>query len=100
MQIEECGIALTAHNSISHWCVNSGCSRNMIGSKNTFLSLQEKEGTVTFGIDNSSKIIGKGTVSLERKDALAMNAILIENVKHNLLSVSQMCDQGHILIFN
>ena len=26
------------------------------------------------------------------------NALLIENLKHNLLSVSQTCDQGHIVI--
>ena len=26
--------------------------------------------------------------------------LLIENMKHNLLSVIQMCDQGYILIFN
>jgi hypothetical protein len=62
--------------------------------------LQEKEGTTTFGNDNSSKILGKGTVSLGRKDASTKNVLVIKNMKHNLLSVSQMCDQGHILIFN
>ena len=56
--------------------------------------------TVIFGNDNSSKIVGKGTVSLGSKDASTKNALLIENMRHNLLSVSQMCDQGHILIFN
>ena len=72
----------------------------MTRNKNTFLSLQEKEGTVTFGNDNSSKIFGKGTVGLGIKDASAKNVLLIKNMKHNLLSVSQMCDQGHILIFS
>lgn len=28
------------------------------------------------------------------------NSLLIENLKHNILSVSQTCDQGHILIFD
>jgi hypothetical protein len=28
------------------------------------------------------------------------NFLLVENMKHNLLSVSQMCDQKHTLIFN
>ena len=72
----------------------------MTGNKNTFRSLQEKEGTVTFGNDISSKILGKGTVSLGSKDASTKNVLLIENMKHNILSVIQMCDQGHILIFN
>ena len=72
----------------------------MTRNKNTFRSFQEKEGTVTFGNDNSSKILGKGTVSLGSKDASTKNVLLIEYMRNNLLSVSQMCDQGHILIFN
>ena len=72
----------------------------MTGNKNTFRTLQAKEGTITFGNNNSSNILGKGTIILGNKDASAKNVLLIENMKHNLLSVSQMCDQGHILIFS
>ena len=71
----------------------------MTGNKNTFQKLQEKIGTVTFGNDNSSKVLGKGTVTLGSKDAAAKDVLLIENMRHNLLSVSQMCDQGHVLTF-
>ena len=99
-QIEECGFSLIEQKSRIHWCVDSGCSQHMTWNKKTFRSLQEKKGTITFGNDNSYKILGKGTVSLGSKDALAKNVLLIENTKHNLLRVSQMCDQGHILIFN
>lgn len=60
----------------------------------------KNEGTVTFGNENSTKILGKGIVSLGSKDALEKNVLLIENMKHNQLSVIHMCDQGHILIFN
>ena len=28
------------------------------------------------------------------------NVLLLENMTHNLLSVIQLCDQGHILTFN
>ena len=59
----------------------------MTGNKNTFQTLQEKEGTVTFGNDNSSRILGKGIVSLGRKDASSENVLLIKNMKHNLLNV-------------
>ena len=83
LQIEECWIALIAQNSRNHWCVDSGCSRHMIENKNKFRSLQEKEGTVTFGNYNSSKILGKGTFSLGSEDASAKNVLLIENFKHN-----------------
>ena len=63
-------------------------TRNM----NTFQMLQAKTRTVTFGNDNSSKIFGKGMVTLGNKDAATKNVLLIENMRHNLLSVSQMCD--------
>jgi hypothetical protein len=46
------------------------------------------------------KIIGKGIISLGNKDVVAENVLLVENMKHNLVSVRQMCDQGNKLIFN
>ena len=73
----------------------------MTGDRNKFVSLKEKkDGTVSFGNDGSSNVIGLGTVNLGRKDALAKNFLLFENMNHNLLSVGQMCDQGHTILFN
>ena len=71
----------------------------MTGNKNTFQKLQAKTRIVTFGSDNSSKVLGKGSVTIGNKDAATENALLIENMRHNLLNVSQMCDQGHVLTF-
>ena len=48
-----------------------------------------------FGNDGSSNVIGSGTTTLGRKDAL-----LVENMNHNMLSVGKMCDQGHTMLFN
>ena len=68
---------------------------------NMFISLNKgKEGILTFGNDNSAKILAKGTTSLGSKHALEINVLLTENMKHNILSVSLMSNQGHILIFN
>ena len=39
-------------------------------------------------------------MSLGSKDASTKNVLLIENMRHNLLSAIHMCDRGHILIFN
>jgi hypothetical protein len=73
----------------------------MTRDKDIFVTLKkEKDGSISFGNDNSSKIIGKDTVKLGRKDVMAENVLLIENMKHNMLSVSQMCDQGDALLFN
>jgi hypothetical protein len=49
--------------------------------------------------DNSTKTIGRGTIKLGSKDAKAENVLLVEDMKHDLLSVIQMCDQGHKLLF-
>lgn len=45
------------------------------------------------------RFLKKGTVGLGNKDASIRNVLLIENMKHNLLSVGHMYDQGNILIF-
>jgi hypothetical protein len=65
----------------------------MIGDKNKFITLKkERDGSVSFGNDNSTRIIGKGTINLGSKDAKEENVLLVENMKHNLLCVSQMCE--------
>ena len=65
------------------------------------ISLKEKkDGTMSFRNDGSSNVIGSGIVTLESKDDLAKNFLLVENMNHNLLSVGQMCDQGHTILFN
>jgi hypothetical protein len=73
----------------------------MIGDKDRFLTLiKERDGSVSFGNDDSDKIIGKGTIRIGNKNTKAENVLLVEDMKHNLLSVSQMCDQGHKVTFN
>ena len=71
----------------------------MTGNKNTFQEMQAKVGIVTFGNDNSSKVLGKGMVNLGSKNAATKDVLLIENMRHNLLIISQMCDQGLVLTF-
>jgi hypothetical protein len=45
------------------WYVESGCSKHMTGDRDNFITLQkERDGLVSFGNDDSSKIIGKCTV--------------------------------------
>jgi hypothetical protein len=73
----------------------------MTGDRDKFLTLQkERDGSVSFGNDDSSKIIGKGTVRIGNKNEKAKNVLLVEDMKHNLLSVSQMCDQDHKVTFD
>jgi hypothetical protein len=62
--------------------------------------LKRKGGNVAFGDDSSAKILGKGIVELGSKDVKEKNVLLVEDLKHNLLSVSKMCDQGYTLTFD
>jgi hypothetical protein len=73
----------------------------MTDDKDKFLTLgKEKNGSVSFGNDNSSKIVGEDTIRIGNKNEKAQNVLLVEDMKHNLLSVSQMYDQGHKLTFD
>ena len=73
----------------------------MTGDRKNFVSLKEKkDGTVSFGNDGSSNVIGSGTVTLKSKDVKAKSVILVENMNHNMLSVGHMCDQGCTILFN
>ena len=53
-----------------------------------------------FRNDNGANIIGKCTISLGTKKAKTENVLLVEDMTHNLLSVSQICDHGHTCVFD
>ena len=72
----------------------------MTRNKSAFLNIEKDKGHVSFRNNNSAKVLRKGTVKLGSKNSLAENVLLVDNMKHNLLSVSQMCDQRHELLFN
>jgi hypothetical protein len=60
---------------------------------------ESKSGTVTFGNDSPRKIKGKGMVSLSNGKGKAQDVLLVDELKHNLLSVSQMCDRECEVLF-
>jgi hypothetical protein len=72
----------------------------MTGYKGKFLSLSEsKSRNVTFGNYAPGKIKGKGMVSLSNGKGKAHDVLFVYGLKHNLLSVSQMCDRGCEMMF-
>jgi hypothetical protein len=99
---EDYRIALTAEKckEEDEWYIDSGCSSHMTGDQDKFISLKRKGGNVAFGDDSSAKILGEGVVELGRKNVKAKNVLLVEDLNHNLLSVSKMCDQGYTLTFD
>ena len=75
---EDCNLALQADHKV-RWFVDSGSSKHMTGRKHSFITLYEgKEGIVTFGNEQPTRIIGKGTVCLNNKNIMDENVLLIE----------------------
>ena len=81
------------------WYLDSGCSRHMTGDKNLFMELKAKSGgEVTFGDNSKGHIEGIGSIGINSSTYIE-NVLLVGGLKHNLLSISQLCDKGHKVIF-
>ena len=56
-------------------------------------------GTVTFGDDSNCTIFDIGNIKIGTSP-LTENVVLVDGLKHNLLSISQLCDRGSKVIFD
>ena len=99
-QTKICGITLYVEGQENQWYINSGYPKYMIGDKEKLPSNNalEKEKNVSFGNDTPTVIKGKGSIFLKEKVKVG-NVMYVDGLKHNLLSVSQMCDQGNEVVF-
>ena len=81
------------------WYLDNGCSRHMTGNKGLFKTLfKGKIGTVTFGDGSKSVIRGIGTVDI--LGLLVFEDVwYVDGLKANLLSISQICDNGLNVLF-
>eukprot|EP00253_Pinus_taeda_P020506 PITA_20506 len=97
---ERCGIAFYAKGQENLWYIDSGCSKHMTGDKEKLESYSalEKGKKVSFGNDTPAAIKGNGIAQLKEK-VKDGNVLYVDGLKHNRLSVSQMCDQGTEVIF-
>ena len=93
----DCSGPRTGNNKF--WFVDSGCSRHMTGAKSNFLSLAAIQGgSVAFGNDKSGIIVGIGMIG-EPLSHLIDDVYLVDGLKHNLHSVSQVCDEDNLAMF-
>ena len=83
---------------MSTWYVDSGCSRHMTGTLELLSSYVNKEGSsVAFGGNQKGKIKGYGMIV---KGEITVNQVsYVDGLKHNLISVSQLCDNGMDVMF-
>ncbi|XP_022155998.1 uncharacterized protein LOC111022973 [Momordica charantia] len=84
----------------SKWYLDSGCSRHMTGDQSKFVTFSKKDGDfVTFSDNKKGKIIGKGSIGNE-SSILIEDVLLVDGLKHDLLSISQLCDKGFRVVFD
>jgi len=58
----------------------------------------KQEGHGTYGDNNKGKILGKGTIGNENS-FLIHDVLYVKGLKHNLLSISQLCERGYQVTF-
>jgi len=82
------------------WYVDSGCSRHITGEKSNFLSLTAAEGgSVALDNGKSGTIVGIGKIGESLSHSIE-SIYLVDCLKHNLLSVSQLCDKDNLVVFS
>ena len=81
------------------WYLGSGCSKHMTGEASQLINLKWKPaGFVTYGDNNRGRILGGGDIGSGNK-VIIKDVLLVEGLKHSLLSISQLCDRGYRITF-
>ncbi|KAK2994165.1 hypothetical protein RJ640_016671 [Escallonia rubra] len=91
-------VCLKVNVDSNKWILNIGCSRHMIDDRSLFSHITLKNrGLVTFGDNSNEKIIGKGKIGI---GSISIdNVSLVDELKFNLISISQLIDSGHKVQF-
>ena len=71
----------------------------MTGDESLFQELNKnKSGNISFGDNSKGVIRGIGTID-NNSHTQIKNVLLIENLKYNLLNISQLCDKRYMVCF-
>ncbi|CAM8895604.1 unnamed protein product [Rhodiola kirilowii] len=83
------------------WFFDSGCSAHMTGNSEYLSHIRpvEQMRFVTFADGRKSQVIGCGTLKVPDLPALE-DTLLVEGLTMNLISISQLCDNGHYVSFS
>jgi hypothetical protein len=82
------------------WLIDSGCLRHMTGDKEWFSSLFPvvTRRYITFGDNGRGRVLSEGEIKVSDKITLRRVA-LVQSLGYNLLSVSQLLDEGFEVFF-
>jgi hypothetical protein len=82
------------------WFLDSACSRHMTRDDSLFSSISKINGEkVIFGDNSKRKIIRVGNIGSKSSPSIE-KVFLMNNLKHNLLSISQLYDKGYKIKFD
>ena len=71
----------------------------MTGDSTLLTEFKERSGpSITFGDDSKGSTVGYGLIS--KDNVIIEEVALVDGLKHNLLSISQLCDKGNLVTFN
>ena len=70
----------------------------MSDDKDQFVTLETKEGVVTFGGNDKGHIIGIDKIWIT-PSIFIENVLYVRGLKHNLISISQLYDKGFKVLF-
>jgi hypothetical protein len=102
---KEDNLCLVAHTTLKIldtclWYLDSGCSKHMTGDKTLLKEVQMgKGGKITYGDGSQSKVIGKRIIDIPGLET-SQEAMYVEGLKANLLSISQFCDNDLVVQFS
>jgi len=81
------------------WYLDTGCSKHMTGEASQSINVKWKlAGFVTYRDNNRGRILGVGDLGSENK-VIIKDVLLVEGLKHSLLSIGQLCDHGYKITF-
>jgi hypothetical protein len=82
------------------WLIDSGCWRHMTGDRGWFSSLVPvvTRRYITFGDNGRGRVFSEGEIKVSDKITLRRVA-LVQSLGYNLLSVSQLLDEGFEVLF-
>jgi hypothetical protein len=82
------------------WLIDSGCLRHMTRDKGWFPSLVPvmTRRYITFGDNGRGRVLSEGEINVSDKITLR-HVTLVQSLGYNLLSVSQLLDEGFEVLF-
>ena len=80
--------------------LDSGCTNHMTG-EDMFTSFQpshDQSGNIVFGDNGKGEVLGLGKIAISNDNSIS-NVLLVNSLRYNLLSISQLREMGYNFLF-